>query len=161
MSHVQEDTSAFVQMLLANPSAALSSSIVPYASTRRSAFETRMPPTSDVLPPSPCLVVMLTYPQIHIECTLGDCRPISRIFHSAATTAPYCLVHRRRRSCTQRCFVERLSFDCQQRGALPPPPASFRIDALAHLVRISPCSLHDLVTEVRVLFYEGRHKGVE
>src|SRR5438270_13440662 len=46
-------------MLRAKPSTVFSSSIVPYASTRRSAFEMRTPPAKPVCPPSPRFVAIL------------------------------------------------------------------------------------------------------
>src|SRR5580704_3899678 len=46
-------------MLRAKPSELLSSSTAPYASTRRSALETRVPPISPVCPLSPWVVAML------------------------------------------------------------------------------------------------------
>jgi hypothetical protein len=56
---VHERMSAFWQMLRAKPNAEFNSSTEPYASTRRSALETRTPPASPVCPPSPCFVAML------------------------------------------------------------------------------------------------------
>src|SRR5580704_2724272 len=46
-------------MLRAKPSTVFSSSTVPYASTRRSAFEMRTPPANPVCPPSPRVVAIL------------------------------------------------------------------------------------------------------
>src|SRR5712691_517549 len=56
---VQSQISLLVQMLRAKPSIVFNSSTVPYASTRRSAFEMRTPPANPVCPPSPRVVAIL------------------------------------------------------------------------------------------------------
>src|SRR5271155_3627103 len=67
-----------LQMLRAKPSTVFNSSTVPYASTRRSAFEMRIPPASPVCPPSPrfvaILIVVLLVVQFHprVLMTLQD-----------------------------------------------------------------------------------------
>src|SRR5437899_1537922 len=48
-------------MLRAKPSTVFNSSTVPYASTRRSAFEMRTPPAKPVCPPSPRVVAILIF----------------------------------------------------------------------------------------------------
>jgi hypothetical protein len=56
---VSAAVSASSQIDRANPRLEISSSIVPYVSTRSDAFETRTPPARLVSPPSPRIVLML------------------------------------------------------------------------------------------------------
>src|SRR5258706_10916675 len=53
------------------------------------------------------------------------------------------------------------SFQDKNRSMVKPGHSRLWKYALAHVVRVIPGSTHDFFSEVRVLFYERRHEGVE